>query len=345
MIFKGMKIGSGNRLQSGIPRWFKGLGPEKANGLLLPGVVVSTYVTDTTGHPQENDEAAPPTAVYCDVLIYPGLAYQRWFGLRHVLVSQDRGGMHRGSIWKPRACTIDLTQELDSTATINNPAYLDGDHVLIGFLNDSLSQPIIIRGLPHPSIDLGKEEESVGRRMRLKLIDGDPEFWRHHGTHWGVNSDGDFVVDTRWANDGELDDAGKESDPPTDGKGAVTHSLPQDATYSIVLYDMTDPSAPNEVMKTIVQKDKLKIQISQGESLLVQKKDDTAELILGDGAVKVAVADHLKTLYTSLKTGYDSHTHTAPPGGGATTPPVSPAPAWDDNIESSQVKIPDTIPP
>ncbi|OGO08148.1 MAG: hypothetical protein A2Y61_00240 [Chloroflexi bacterium RBG_13_60_13] len=318
----------------------------RANGLLLRGVVRATYVSNDPGHPLANNGANPPKAIYCDVLVYPSMAGQRWFGLTHVLVSQPTGGMHRGRIWKPRATTANLDkQELDQTS---NPAAMDGDHVLIGFLNDSFDQPIILRGLPHPATDTGQAEgqNPVGRRMILVDGDYDPDFIKHHGVFRGVDNDGNFIVDTTWANDGKFQTdpsrLGHEADPPTDGKGSQTFRLPQDALYGIALFDMTDPSAPTEVMSFTIDKAKVVTKIAQNNCLWIEGDLAGAKLTLGDGVVKVAVADHLEALYGLLKTAYDSHKH--PTGTGPSGTPDTPAPDWDASINSSQVLIPDTIP-
>ncbi len=342
-----MIVGAGTRLQAGIPK-VRARPRRNANGMLLPGVVTATYVTDTVGHPYAGAEAAAATAVYCDVLVYPSIGGQRWFGLEKVLVAQDGSGLHKGRIWKPRATTMNFADDLDAEMTDNNPAYLDGDHVLVGFMNDNMSQPVIIRSLPHPSLDLGREDATLGQRMKLVEADGDPDFFRHHGVHWGVADNGDFVVDTTFANDGDLDSNGYEAAPPTGGTGAQTHDLPQDAKFEAVFWDMTDPDSPVEASRFTFQKDKLHVKIATGDSLVVSGKDGDATLVLGDGAVKVAIADHLATLWGQLKASADAHQHTyaaplIPSGTLVTAPTVPPevVPAWSTSIESTKAKIPD----
>jgi hypothetical protein len=348
--YEGSVVGAGTRIQAGVPTRRVNY-DRKVNGLLLRGVVMATYVSDQTGHPMErltddfrNDSTKKATAVYCDVLVYPSVAGQRWFGLAGVLVSQPTGGMHRGRIWKPRAATVNLSkQEIDQTI---NPALIDGDHVLIGFLDDSFDMPVIIRGLPHPSVDTGHEEADLGRRMRLVDGDRDPDFSKHHGTFYGIDDNGDFILDSTWANNGELKSAdgelGHEADPPTDGKGSHTLKLPQDATFAIALFDMSTPESPVEVMSFAIDKDKVLAKVTQNDSLKVEEDLADAKLTLGDGVVKVAVADHLETLYGLFKTAYEGHKH--PSGTGPTGTPDTPAPSWDPNINSSQMLIPDTIP-
>ena len=345
--YEGVVVGAGTRIQAGVPT--RAVNTErKANGLLLRGVVAKTYVSDDTEHPladYADDTVRGPKAVYCDVLVYPSIPGQRWFALFHVLVSQPTGGIHRGRIWKPRASTQDLSKQPLEDQT-SNPAQVDGDHVLVGFLNDNFDQPVILRGLPHPAVDTGHEEwADVGRRMRLLKADEDPDYVKHHGTFYGVDTNGNYLVDSTFANDGTLQDdpkLGYEADPPTDGKGSHSYKLPQAATFRVALYDMSSPDSPNEVMAFSIDKDKVLASVTQGDTLKVEEDAADAKLTLGDGAVKVAVADHLQTLYGLLKTAYDGHKH--PTGTGPSGVPDTPAPAWDSDINSSQMLIPDTQP-
>jgi len=340
------------RSQAGIPTIPRPRGRHRAaGGLLLRGIVVTTYEVDSDNHPQapvDGRNLSNPAAIYCDVLVYPSIAGQRWYGLKNVLVTQDIAGLHRGRIWRPRAANIDITGgELNlDNGTI--PANTDADHVLVGFMHDNLSQPIILRALPHPNMDVGREDEAIGQRMRLKATDGDPDFFRHHGIHYGVTDAGNFLVDSTYANNGAIDAAGKEPDPPTSGTtGTQQHHLPSEASFEVVLYDMTkptpeDPPAKTELMKTTISKDQLNISIEQGASLLIQDKDGDATATLGDGAAAVAIANHLATLWASMKSIFDAHVHSGvQTGPGSSGVPVTPAPSWDANINSQKLTIPD----
>lgn len=353
MNFVNRKVGYGTRLQAGIPKTIQRNDPKRANGLLVRGIVIATYVTDDENHPRIDDQ---PTAIYCDVLIMPSLPGYRWHCLKQVLVTQEKRGLHHGTIWKPKAISKDLLDKIDLNGGAN-PANLDGDHVLVGFLNDMLNQPVILRSLPHPSQDIGNEQYPVGKRIKLKVADGDPDFTKHHGSFYGIDDSGNFVLDTTFANDGLVETDGKETSPPSDGKGSHTYKLQQDATYAIVLYDMTDPLTPVEVWKTEYTKlghtltiqdasGEFKIDINNDSTISIKGTGSSASLTLGDGSVSAANADRLETLYNSLKTKldtFDTHVHTAPSGGGPTTTPTPTitAPSWDSNINSSKVTFPD----
>jgi hypothetical protein len=314
------RLANGTRLQAGIPTRPALQTLQQANGLLLRGVVTATYVSDSEGHPALNDpDAGVPTAVYCDVLCYSYRSNQRWSFLPRVLVSQDQGSMHGGKIWKPRATTMDIsgvTLDVTVGANIGN---LDGDHVLVGFMDDNLALPVILRGIPHPQFDLANDAQDVGHRMKLELADGDPDFWKHKGVFYGVTNAGDFVVDTTMSYAEDLTAEGHEPDPPEDGtsgnyqvklqKGAVVH-----------------------------------IQIEDGETLKVELKGGDAQLTLGDGAKHVAIAEALKSLYNSLKQKLDTYdTHVHPTGMGPSGPPnpMCQCPAWESAIESSTLALPE----
>ena len=346
----------GVRLQSGIPS--RPIEPgRRANGLLLRGLVTATYVTDSAGHPQaEAPEDAAPVAVYCDVLVMPSVGGQRWFGLKNVLVTQEIAGLHRGRIWKPRPVNLDFVDTLDIQSG-TNPAYTDGDHVLVGFMNDNFSQPIILRALPHPTGDLGREDYDIGTRMKILEADGDPDFFRHHGVHYGVSDAGNFIVDTTFGNIGELEDDGKEKPPCTDGSsGNQEFNLPLDSVLTIHLMDMADPKNPVPKVTIEVSKEggfvdiknpagTWHLKVEDGETVTIEGKDAAAKLTLGDGAVSVAVADHLQTLYEGLKGKLDAFdTHKHPTGVGPSGPPdvLVVADPWDTNINSNKAKIPDT---
>lgn len=347
--FRPQRTRAGTLLQSATP---KSAGPSlRANGLLLRGVVVASYTQDAPQHPygpegalQSGTKAATPVGVYCDVLVYPSIPGERWHGLQNVMVLQEGGtGIHAGRIWIPRATTMDINQELSSKS---DPAYVDGDHVLIGFMNDSPEMPIILGSLPHPVLDLGRAQGALGVRMGLKVADGNPDLRRHNGVHWGVDGLGNFLIDTRRGNDGKLESTGQEKLYPTDAaKGNQTLNLPKEAKLQVVIYDMAVPNTPTEIARLSFQKTGFKVTLAEETELLVEGKAATAKLTLGNGAVKAAIAGHLKTLYNSLKSkldAADAHTHPDPQGGvtGPSSAPVA-APAWDSGIESSKLLFPD----
>lgn len=359
--WKSSKVGSA-RIQSGIP--MRAVNPryEQANGLLFRGVVTATYVIDDPEHPSLTlDPNVPPVAVYCDVLVYSSMANQRFSMLKQVLVSQEVGAMHHGRIYKPKATTVDIASQTLDPDHASNPANMDGDHVLVGFIDGSTNTPVILRGIPHPSRDVGNTGKEIGNRMQLKVADGDPDFWKHHGSYYGIEDNGDYTVDTTFANSGEVDAGGVEPAPPTDGSGSQRFWLEQNAEHEVTLWDMGTPSSPSEVAKITLDKDKWRLSFGQGETLKLEDKDGNATLTLGDGAVHAAIFESLETFWNmTIKPKFDAfdrHVHANPstyvfpliplPGlpvsvVPVTVPPLPPfvCPTLATNIKSNKTKIP-----
>ena len=319
-------IGEGTRIQSGTPIFARNFGEPNVKGLLLRGIVMATYVTDDAGHPRAGDTLGPPSAVYCDVVVYPTIPGQRWLPMHRVLVAQDRGGLHNGDVWRPKATTRNLVGTLDRGEGAN-PAYFDGDHVLVGFLNNSPMEPIILKALPHPTRDVGNENFESGKRIKLTLVDGDPDYHKHHGVFHGVSDKGDFVVDSRWGYDGTLLPDGKEPPASVDGSsGNQAAKLPKASKYKVAFFDMSAPEAPVEVSALELD----------------MHADNFARGVLGGGAVAVAIADHLQDLYTKvdgIKAQFDLHKH--PTGTGPSGVPDIQLPTWEPKINSTHLTIPD----
>lgn len=337
-----MMLGKGVRTQNGIPVRFRREN-SNPNGLLLKAVVTATYVTDSEEHPKINDTINTPSVVYCDVVVYSNMSYCRWFSLSKVLVSQKRGGIHNDDIWKPKAVSKNILGDFNSTKG-SNPGSLDGDHVLIGFINNSFNEPIIIRGIPHPSRDIYNESNELGKRIKLKLVDGDPDLVKHHGVFHGVTDSGDYVVNTVYANDGTTDDLGKEPLPSVTGEtGNQIHSLPENSEYSIEFKNVSDPINPVNVVTLVIKAVDNNIEVfKDGENVITINDSGLSSILqLGNGVVSVAIATHLKTLYNNLYNAIFSHVH--PVGSPNTGSPIfsSPLPIWDVSIESDRLTIPD----
>lgn len=315
-----------------------------AQGLLVRGVVVATYVIDDPHYPKTSvtDAAAQdPVAVYCDVLCYSSVPGMRWVPLAKVMVTQDKGSIHNGRVWKPKAAKIDVLQNKLQLDGATNPAYLDGDHVLIGFLDGHKNQPIILGGIPHPSHNIGNLKRSKGHRNQLKVADGDPDFFKHHGTFYGIDTNGDWLTDTTFANDGTLDATGHEANPPTDGKGAQKALLPQDAEKRTEWFDMSTPDSPISKAYESLKKALYELSLG-GATLKVDGKDATAKLVLGDGAKSAIIAEAWETFFDgAFKTWLTTHTHNTAMGP-SDVPVQAPAfPAYSVSAAtSSHVKFP-----
>jgi len=221
------------------------------SGLLLRGTVLATYYVDDhspggytqVADPVEGDQTnlieQPPATdqpdrrhVYCDVLIYSGLQGLRKAKLHNVMVAQPGGGLHSGDIWVPRPPSINIKkQTADTGVNRSDPGDTDADHVLVGFLDDDLSLPIILGSVPHPARDVGITgfgDLAVG--TRLKIADGQPRLHKHHGVVSGVDKSGNYVVNLTRAHVGAYDMQGREPRLPGDATDSSSLVVPVDGT-------------------------------------------------------------------------------------------------------------------
>lgn len=190
-----MRYSDGTVTQAGIRRRRAAPMAERYPGPVR-GVVIAVRYADAEG-----PRTVTPPQVLCDVVLYQG-GY-----LRHVPVLQRGAGVTNGSLWVPEPATRNLAADaplaFDNDGTPQGfPASLDdidGDHVVVDFLERSVHRPVIIGALPHPR---GKASH-VSRERWLS----------HQGTIVRIDRRGDVVVDARAAgkhNDGEttVDDTG-----------------------------------------------------------------------------------------------------------------------------------------
>lgn len=226
----------GGMLQSAVPKRTQAESEYyRTGGLLVRGVVMNTYVADDDLLPAIDTANSDLTAVYCDVYVYSGLPGNKVHFFPRCLVSQERSGMHEGDIWVPRATTLDITGVLDLN-TGSNPADLDGDHVLLGFMDDNFGLPVVLRAIPHPNADIGKTQANdLGERLKLRQADGQPRKWKHRGAVWGVDKDGNWEIDLRNAHTGDyLPDGSEPPATQTGTSGAYTARIQPGAFFKIV---------------------------------------------------------------------------------------------------------------
>jgi len=91
-----------------------------------------------------------------------------------------------------------------------------------------------------------------------------------------------------------------------------------------------------------LKENEVEIQLNEGAALTLTGKDSDATTVLGNGAVKAAIADHLETFYGSLKTYIEAAiVPTAMGPSGTISAGSGPATSWDPNINSNKLKFPD----
>lgn len=298
----------GRRKQSATGSlWNSGMHNLRAHGLIHRAVVVATYV-QLDGPEAFPEVTVTPSAVYCDVLLYSTSEGLRGAPLRRVLVAQDCG-MHDGKLWHPRAATQDFSRTAGLDPNVSDPKNLDGDHVLIQYMEDNLSLPVITKRLPHPRMGFGNEAlASAGHRLKLKLVDGQPDYWKHHGSFAGFDKDGNFIVDTTRAHSGQYDVSGNEVPVPDAAHGNTTYVVSDKATFKVIGLDV---NGLNPKFELSVKDNELHLKLQNGESLLISGKDGSVTMKAGDGAVHVALAEHLETMLWNVLKGQSDSDKTA----------------------------------
>lgn len=284
------------------------------------GVVLATKTYE------EETDGRVATSVYCDVLILSEGSPMRRQVVENCMVLQPIGaGIHDGAIRKPRASRNAPVDEAPLS-----PDDLDGDHVLIEWIDGSRSSPVVTGSLPHPAQDAGKTgSEAIGRRRRLVESDGNPALERHLGAFWGMGSDGNFVIDlTRAYSEATgTDERGREPRLAGDDPALSDEVLPEDGSAGKAEIRLRNGST-------------LIIEIDGANNLTLGLSGSDAFLVLGDGQRSVAIAEELQALWGALKTAFDTHTHISGSSGNPTGTPASGAPSWDSTINSPHMKLP-----
>lgn len=180
------------------------MGPGRyAGGILLRGVVQKVY--RPVDLPADNVPEHARRGITCHVLILGGRGIPRTI-LPYVPLVNQAGGLNDGTDWIPRETTQALSGNLDVAGSGGQatPAdQMDGDNVLIGFLDGDLAFPVILGAMNHPSrrsIYGSEADDTARRRIRFQ------------GVVVEITDDGSINVDTSGASSGELTLTGEEGD-------------------------------------------------------------------------------------------------------------------------------------
>lgn len=205
-----------------------------AGGLQLRGVVIASY---KPGDPRNASRRTPtkllvPT-ITCDVLLYdPDYVTI----LRDVPIMRQSAGLIDSEVWVPRAATVNLlggaltvagNGPLDPTALYpTSPSDMDGDHVVVAFLNNDLAQPIIVGQIDHPR----------NTANPVFNVPPDAQYARKlRGWLFAMLADGNVVVDGVLAGAGAVPPAipAVETPSPTAGSLRVTLKAGQKVSISL----------------------------------------------------------------------------------------------------------------
>lgn len=340
-----------------------GLGATRANGLLVRGVVTAVHrYSVNPASPGPITSRRPDisyTAIYADVLINSTVRGMHFGYLPNCLVAQERSGLHDGDIWVPRVATIDITGAPIGGGA-NEPANLDGDFVLVGFMDDDLTHPVILRSIPHPNADkivgaLPAQIDKPGHRLHINETDVDdsPRYTRHRGVFHGVNSIGNYVIDTSRGSTGLYGANGTEPAPTLSGfSGNVSILLPHGSKLKVEVTSTPDDpiTVPGDKLRFTLESPfggspKLKLDLQNGETLTLTGAEDVATLKLGIGDVHPAISEALSVLWADMVEYVENATvMTALGPSGPIVGNSGPAPTYPDSvIQSDRVSFPDNL--
>lgn len=297
-------------------------------------VVIATFFADEDDR-ESAQGAYSPKNIVCDVLTYGG-RYRSF--LAKVPVVQHRHGLNDYTdLWIPRASTVDLSkaplaapvlQRTEGETTVD-PRDLDGDHVLVEFLENDPMQPIINGSLAHPRSN-----------YRLVKSDGESRRSRFRGVETSIDSNGNVRIDTTGANDGTLNDDGTETAADDSTHGRITVLVGKHTTFDVQGTDGT-----TQTYELALSDGQLEVRLQDGASMLLTGKDGSTNLIIGDGVMSAVLGERLQQYIDALvlaqKTFNATHVH--PDGWGSTAPTGSDGtlPDYGTDINSTKVKLPD----
>ncbi len=161
---------------------------DNAQGFITRAVVLATYFTEEDS--RNGFVEGKQRTVSCDVRTY-GRHMRELF---KVPVLQKEQGLFDEDIYIPRHARqhIDGGDMLGRASEKSPPTpaeKLDGDHVLIGFLDNDPQQPVVLPFvMPHPRSNYAP-----------KAVDGRIRRIRHNGTSMEFDKNGNFTIDARGA--------------------------------------------------------------------------------------------------------------------------------------------------
>lgn len=272
------------------------------------GVVLRTYYYDAEPAEIVPGAVSPPASVYCDVLTYGSLPGHKIGLAPRCAVSQERSSIHDGSVWVPKPSRGVLGAPGSPVPEGTSPTDLDGDHVLVNFIDGYPSLGVIVRAMPHPSADVGRgSSDALGRRLKVVAADGDPMIWKHHGVAFGVKDDGNFLVDLTNANFGPSGSGVAIEGGGYQPAATATPASPPGAEVTSTKKAADGQAATGNFVMLLPEGAGITFSWPSGLQFTMLDKD--GQIVVGAGDQFVGLGDALQTYVDALKTYVDGHTH------------------------------------
>lgn len=317
--FRTTRLATGAVIPSGLdprPRGWKP--PLRPSAELYRAIVINTYVTS-------DDASRSKFAVECDIILVNSN-----LPLSNVPVTQNQHGVNNvHDLWVPRPSTRTVATSMPVSlaglgsrgqATLPPSFYgdLDGDQVLVGYVENDLDYPVILRALPHERTNrlVTGSVSSTGWAEGDASSRGTPsrnEFYTsHYGTEMRINASGDLLFDT----------VGAFQDVITEANGVNT----------------------GQVRIRVKNSQRFTVEMNGTDVLEVFKEGSQVRIDLGAGAVeRVILGDAFRSFLNNFFTAiFDTHTHAT--GTGPSGPPMASfvAPVrqdMSDNLLSDLAKV------
>jgi hypothetical protein len=219
------RLNHGGINQAGVPQ-HEGPAWDDTRGAITRAVVLKTYYADDKIWDDRAWAKGNVRGVCCDLRTYGRKSTPLW----KVPVLQRTHGLHDEDIYIPRESTQDIAGAGANLVTLPSgkdnakptPAEnLDGDHVLVGFLEGNPDAPVILPFcLPHPSSS-----------RTLKAAGGRVKRLRHAGVMIEWSEDGNLTIDASSATTEKLGNSGAEVS--NSGTGGVVTIKTQDGAGAI----------------------------------------------------------------------------------------------------------------
>lgn len=358
---------NGYLVSAGTPKNTKGpsaLATGQNIGLLVRGVVITRH-QDPNGH------------VFCDVLTYSNIQGGISASVaRECRVLNANSGLHKSTPAYPKPSYTNISRGSFPDLNHADPSDLNGDHVLVGFMDQSLRGGVILGCLPHPRQNHGIKGNPM---PHAGLYPGEKEKATtvFKGIEMGPDGDGNIKLDAKYGSAREMSQRGfpprlpgqdaRPDDPEDpiakkDGtEGNIVCRLREGSRVQITIEKDHDDEEPMVVSieydsVTMSRKDEngdetkiLTLTGTGNETTLVLGD----EVISGSNVIQAVIGPALKSyIADEIRAVFNGHTHrytdtgATPPTQTTQGPMQGDVPAsmgdWSDTLVlSNKLKFPD----